>query len=429
MSDEKRDDRRRSAPERLDTLLGAVLELPPEERDRWIDESSTGNAALRGQLRDMLRKAEADAAHRSSPAETEYLPSSGVPARRAAELAAAGPPAPTSRPPRPSRSASTSVAMRSSICSASAAWAASIARSTPLWGVKSRSRRLADAFRGDSASLRRFEREARVLATLSHPNIATIYGFERLNGSPYLVLERVEGDTLAQRLARGPLPIDEALAIAVQIIAGLEEAHAKGVIHRDLKPSNVMLTPDGRVKLVDFGLAKTPAPRATATSRQSRSQRSASSLGTARYMSPEQVRGEDVDTRTDVWAFGCVLYEMLTGRPASPGRSVSEVVAAVLRDDPDWRALPPTSPPGIIRLFRRCLRRDPRDRLQHIGDARLELLDGAGRRPQHASWRAPGTRMRRIRWSIVAALMIAGADHACSCVLAAQRDAAPPAAA
>ena len=231
---------------------------------------------------------------------------------------------------------------------------------------------LARTFRGDSASLRRFEREARVLATLSHPNIATIYGFEHLEGSPYLVLERVDGQTLADRLSRGALDISEALAVAGQILAGLEEAHAKGVIHRDLKPSNVMLTAGGHVKLVDFGLAKT-AGHGAASAEPITSPGVV--LGTARYMSPEQVRGEPVDTRTDVWAFGCVLYEMLTARPAFAGRSVSEVVAAVLRDDPDWDALPPTVPRNVARLLRRCLRRDPRIRVQHVGDARLDLVE------------------------------------------------------
>jgi serine/threonine-protein kinase len=234
---------------------------------------------------------------------------------------------------------------------------------------------LGRTFRGDSASLKRFEREARVLATLSHPNIATIYGFEHLDGSPYLVLERVDGQTLASRLQRGAIPVDDAIGIATQIVAGLEEAHAQGVVHRDLKPSNVMLTPDGRVKLVDFGLAKTT--RASAGLDVSADPITAPGvvLGTARYMSPEQVKGEDVDTRCDVWAFGCVLYEMLTGRPAFAGRSVSEVVAAVLRDDPDWDALPPAVPRNVVRLLRRCLRRDSRFRLQHVGDARLDLTE------------------------------------------------------
>ena len=234
---------------------------------------------------------------------------------------------------------------------------------------------LSRTFRGDSASLKRFEREARVLATLSHPNIATIYGFEHLDGSPYLVLERVDGQTLAGRLLRGAISVKEAVGIATQIVAGLEEAHGKGVVHRDLKPSNVMLTPDGRVKLVDFGLAKTTKAAAPRDVSADPITAPGVVLGTARYMSPEQVKGEDVDMRTDVWAFGCVLYEMLTGRAAFPGRSVSEVVAAVLRDDPDWAALPPSLPRNVARLLRRCLRRDPRIRLQHVGDARLDLAE------------------------------------------------------
>ena len=234
---------------------------------------------------------------------------------------------------------------------------------------------LAPTFSGDPASLRRFEREARVLATLSHPNIATIYGFERLDGSPYLVLEHVEGETVASRLTRGAMPLDEALGVAGQIVEGLEEAHGKGVIHRDLKPSNVMLTPDGRVKLVDFGLAKTVGPKAARDVAADPITGTGVVIGTARYMSPEQIRGDSVDARTDVWAFGCVLYEMLAARPAFAGRSVSEVVASVLRDDPEWQALPKQTPSHIARLLRRCLRRDLRNRLQHIGDARLEFVD------------------------------------------------------
>ena len=265
---------------------------------------------------------------------------------------------------------------------------------------------LAPTFRGDPASLRRFEREARVLATLSHPNIATIYGFERLDGSPYLVLERVDGETIASRLARGPMPLDDALAVAQQIVAGLEEAHGKGVIHRDLKPSNVMLTPDGRAKLVDFGLAKTAGPRPADDVRKDSITAAGVVIGTARYMSPEQIKGEGVDTRTDVWAFGCVLYEMLAARPAFAGRSVSEVVAAVLRDDPDWHGLPSGTPANIARLLRRCLRRDLRNRLQHIGDARLEIAE-AESEPALAG--ASGTRStaRRARLLVAAALIAA----------------------
>ena len=265
---------------------------------------------------------------------------------------------------------------------------------------------LADAFRGDSRSLRRFEREARVLATLSHPNIAAIYGFERVNGSPYLVLERVDGETLAHRLARGPLPLEEALAIAVQIVAGLEEAHAKGVIHRDLKPSNVMLAPGRQVKLVDFGLAKTAAVERDAEESIEPITEIGLVVGTARYMSPEQVTGGDVDTRTDVWAFGCVLYEMLTGRPVFGGRSVSEVAAALLRDEPDWSALRPDVPRAVTRLIRRCLRRDPRARLQHIGDARIELVDLEQDAESQGLRAVPPPGRRRLQWLIVTALIM-----------------------
>ena len=263
---------------------------------------------------------------------------------------------------------------------------------------------LAAIFRRDSASLRRFEREARVLATLSHPNIASIYGIERLEDSLYLVLERVDGETLADRLDRGAMAVHDAADIAAQIVAGLEEAHGKGVIHRDLKPSNVMLTADSRVKLVDFGLAK-PAQATGAVDLSAEPITAAGVvLGTARYMSPEQIKGEHVDVRTDVWALGCVLYEMLTARPAFAGRSVSEVVAAVLRDDPDWDVLPAETPRNLRRLLRRCLRRDVRTRLHHVGDARLELLEaddeGQAAMPGHA------IAMRRTRIAVAVAVTV-----------------------
>ena len=269
---------------------------------------------------------------------------------------------------------------------------------------------LSRTFRGDPASLRRFEREARVLATLSHPNIATIYGFERLEGLPYLVLERVHGETLSERLLRGAMPVAQALEIARQIVAGLEEAHGKGVIHRDLKPSNVMLTPDGRVKLVDFGLAKAIGAGLNTDDSVASITAAGVVLGTARYMSPEQVRGELVDTRTDVWSFGCVLYEMLTAHAAFAGRSVSEAVAAVLRDDPDWRAVPASTPRTIERLLRRCLRRDPRNRLQHIGDARLDLIES-----EDSSTDAVSVRRSKPRW-LVPALIVAAAVVAMSTI-------------
>ena len=342
-------------------LLRSVLDLSPRDRERWIDSNSAGDSNLRAQLTELIRHAQTGRV----PAVRVDTPISAMTGPQTAGESARSLPQPGERLGRYEVIDLLGVGGMGSVYRA---LDASLGREVAL-------KALAEAFRGDSASLRRFEREARVLATLNHPNVATIYGFERLNGSPFLVLERVEGDTLAQRLSRGRMPLPEALAIALQIVAGLEEAHAKGVIHRDLKPSNVMLTRDGRVKLVDFGLAKTMAPRAGAHEAAEPITVVGIVLGTARYMSPEQVMGEDVDGRTDVWAFGCVLYEMLTGRPAFPGRSVSEAVAAVLRDDPDWRALPTEAPPGIVRLLRRCLRRNRQDRLQHIGDARLELIE------------------------------------------------------
>ena len=408
MSDEKRGDRPRSDPARLNTLLGAVLELSPEERERWIDESSAGNSGLRDQLRAMLRGAQAEAAHGSSPSETAYLPPTE--SREAGSGGSGG----SGRARIPDDPAGDRLVLGQHVGRYEVldllgaggmgrvyrALDASLGREVAIKG-------LADAFRGDSRSLRRFEREARVLATLSHPNIAAIYGLERVNGSPYLVLERVEGETLAHRLARGPVPLEEALAIAVQIVAGLEEAHAKGVIHRDLKPSNVMLAPGRQVKLVDFGLAKTAAVERDVEESIEPITEIGLVVGTARYMSPEQVTGGDVDTRTDVWAFGCVLFEMLTGRPVFAGRSVSEVAAALLRDEPDWSALRPDVPRAVTRLIRRCLRRDPRARLQHIGDARIELLDLEQDTESQAMRAVPPPRRRLLQWLIVAALMLA----------------------
>jgi serine/threonine-protein kinase len=233
---------------------------------------------------------------------------------------------------------------------------------------------MARALRGETSSLRRAEREARVLATLSHPNIGGIHGLERIDGAPYLILELVEGETLHERLRRGPLPLASAIAVALQLASALEEAHRKGVVHRDLKPANLKLVPDGRLKVLDFGIAKAadaaaqPADGVTAT-------HTGLIRGTAPYMSPEQLRGEPADTRGDIWAFGCVFYEMLTGGRPFPGLSTAEVMASVLRDDVDWNRLPVETPPALRRLLRRCLVREKVDRLQDIGDARIELQE------------------------------------------------------
>jgi serine/threonine protein kinase/Tol biopolymer transport system component len=419
MSDGNRGDRLRATPERLDALLGAVLELPPDERERWIDESSTGDDTVR-EMREMLRKAQGQSASSHSQPETSFFPSSGASQSSSAASGGMSSDAALVLGQHVGRYHVLDLLGAGGMGRVYRARDATLGREVAIKG-------LSDAFRGDSRSLRRFEREARVLATLSHPNIATIYGFERLNGSPYLVLERVEGETLAHRLTRGRVPVDEALGLAVQIVAGLEEAHAKGVIHRDLKPSNVMLTPDRHVKLVDFGLAKTAAVEPDPADSMDPITQVGVVVGTARYMSPEQVKGEDVDTRTDVWAFGCVLYEMLTARPVFGGRSVSEVAAGVLRDEPDWSALPADVPRAVTRLIRRCLRRDPRARLQHIGDARIELVDLEQDPDRSSELAARSTRRRRIRWSIVGGLAMAtAAVAALAFVLPLRKETAPP---
>jgi len=236
-------------------------------------------------------------------------------------------------------------------------------------------------FTADPDRLARFEREARILAALNHPHIATIHGVEELDGVEALVLELVDGPTLAERIAHGPLPIKEALGIMRQIADALEAAHEKGIIHRDLKPANVKLTPEGRVKVLDFGLAKavagegafpdlSHAPTLTATALGD-----GAIVGTPAYMSPEQARGQAVDKRTDIWAFGCVLYEMLAGRAAFAGATISDLIAAILEREPKWDALPQATPRTIGHLVRKCLDKDPRRRLRDIGDARIELED------------------------------------------------------
>jgi serine/threonine protein kinase/WD40 repeat protein len=255
---------------------------------------------------------------------------------------------------------------------------------------------LPDTFAEDPDRLARFAREARILASLNHPNIAAIYGVEERA----LVIELVEGPTLADRIRQGPIPLDEALGIARQITEGLEAAHEKGKVHRDLKPSNVKITPEGVVKVLDFGLAKTlEEPSATGETSNSPTvtisrTRGGIILGTAAYMAPEQARGHTVDKRADIWAFACVLFEMLTGKPAFQGETTSDILAAVIKEEPDLEAIPPHLRPIIAK----CLRKDPRTRWRDIGDVRLTLEDALPAAPAH--------RRTPVPWVVAGALAI-----------------------
>jgi serine/threonine protein kinase len=249
---------------------------------------------------------------------------------------------------------------------------------------------LPDAFAGDPERMARFEREAKLLASLSHPNIAAIYGLEQAEGKRFIVMELVEGETLGQKLSKGALPVEEALGLCRQIAEGLEAAHEKGVIHRDLKPANVMIAEGDKVKILDFGLAKallnetqsadaSQSPTITAAMTQP-----GIILGTAAYMSPEQAKGKAVDKRADIWAFGCILYECLTSKRAFEGETVTETLAAVLRGEPDFRVLPAGTPVGIRNLLHRCLEKKMTDRLHDIADARIEINEPATQTPEAA---------------------------------------------
>ncbi len=264
----------------------------------------------------------------------------------------------------------------------------------------------------DPERLGRFQREAQVLASLNHPNIAAIHGLEEAKGQPFLALELVEGEDLKQRLERGAIPLAEALGMARQIAAALEEAHDHGIVHRDLKPANIKLTPDGKVKVLDFGLAKAYAEDAADGSSPDLSQSPTLAhtgtmagviLGTAAYMSPEQARGQAVDKRADIWAFGVVLLEMLTGRNAFSDSTVSDTLASVLKSAPDLGALPPDVPPNVRRALERCLRKDPKERTRDIGDVLLDLSESA---------EAPDTEARKGRaggWPVAAPWLLLGA--------------------
>ena len=267
---------------------------------------------------------------------------------------------------------------------------------------------LPEAFAHDADRLARFQREAKTLAALNHPNIAAIYGLEESRGITALVIELVEGTDLSQIIARGAIPLDEAVPIAKQIAEALEAAHDQGIIHRDLKPANIRIRPDGRAKVLDFGLAKALNVDMAGASEDNTHTLTAygtkmgTILGTAAYMSPEQARGKPVDKRSDIWAFGCVLYEALTGRRAFAGDTVTDIMTAVVKNEPDWSALPADTPAHIRTLLVRCLQKDPRRRLRDIGDARLEIEESTAHPPVVAPVRP--SRGSRLAWFVAGGL-------------------------
>jgi eukaryotic-like serine/threonine-protein kinase len=282
---------------------------------------------------------------------------------------------------------------------------------------------LPEEFAKDADRVSRFQREAKLLASLNHPNIAAIHGLEESGGMNFLVLELVEGETLADQIKRGPIPVEESLKLALQIAEALEAAHEKGVIHRDLKPANIKVTPDGKVKVLDFGLAKaftgeqaelnlsnSPTLTRSPTLSDMATQQGVI-LGTAAYMSPEQARGKAVDRRADIWAFGCVLYEMLTGRVAFQGEDVSEILAAVLKSEPEWNRLHPNVHPRIRLLLERCLEKEAKNRYHDISDARVDiqkvLADPGGVFVRPIITAEPRGRSRIMLWVSVAVVLTA----------------------
>jgi serine/threonine protein kinase len=273
---------------------------------------------------------------------------------------------------------------------------------------------LPDNFANDPDRLARFQREAQVLASLNHTNIAQIYGLEQVNGSTCIVMELVEGETLADTLKKGPLSYDETLDTARQLADALSAAHERGVVHRDLKPANIKLTPSGTVKVLDFGLAKALGPRASdvnlsAVPTVANASIVGTVVGTPGYMSPEQARGKEVDARSDIWAYGCVIYEMLTAQQAFGGETIADVVAKIVASPPDLSLLPKDTPSSLRLLLSAALNKNASQRLQHIGDTRL-FLDGPLAAPVPQTESTPTTRSLRAKLAIpalIAALAIA----------------------
>jgi eukaryotic-like serine/threonine-protein kinase len=398
--------------QQIEDLFHAARGQPPAEREAFLIRECAGDSALRREVESLLGQ-----------------PSAGVIDAPLGGLAAdlvstAG--------PRLARGTSIGPYRIESLLDVGGMGEVYRARDTAL-GRDVAIKILPQQFTADVERLARFEREARLLASLNHPHIAAIYGVVEANSVRGLVLEFVEGRTLSAQMIAGALPVDQALRIAHQIAEALDAAHDKGVIHRDLKPANIKLTPEGRVKVLDFGLAKAVgAADADADSDSSPTTIAHRTkvglvLGTATYMSPEQARGRPVDKRTDIWAFGCVLYEMLTGINTFDAKTAAEAAAKILEREPDWTLLPPRVPQAIRRLLQRCLNKDPAERLHDIADARLEIADAL------SGPASPATPERVIatapRWRSTAAAAIAGAivgALAIALVLAGRPATAPP---
>jgi eukaryotic-like serine/threonine-protein kinase len=381
-------------PERfreIESIFHEARGRAPTERRAWLAERCAGDEGLRREVESLLRQSGGDGLMDAA---------GGVGAHLASRLARLAP------------GSSLGTYRIERLLDAGGMGEVYLARDTTL-DRDVALKILPQPFMSDPDRLARFEREARLLASLNHPHIGGIYGIVDSEGIRGLVLELIDGPTVADRIRRGALPIAEALRIGREIAEGLEAAHERGVIHRDLKPANIKLTAGGAVKVIDFGLARLADAEAAATDSGESpalpsSTRQGIILGTAAYMSPEQARGERVDKRADVWAFGCVLYEMLTGRTAFDAGTASETIARILEREPDWNAFPATVPPPIRRLVQRCLRKDPALRLHDIADARIELGEAMEPQPPSAAMSAQ-QRPRPIRlWLGVGAAILVG---------------------
>jgi len=366
--------------EEVDTLFGDALALPPGQRDAWLVERCGTRLQLLERVRRLIRFSDDDDGRLRTGAPLEGEVGRQIAASVADVELASG-----------ARLGPYEVIERIGSGGMGTVYRARHRRLDRDVAIKS----IAGLLAAGPDGLRRFEREARLLASLAHPNIATVHDFLIVDERPYLILELVDGEMLSERIRRGALPWPEAVRIAVELTEALAEAHGKGIVHRDLKPDNVRFTEKDRIKVLDFGLAKTvrlagsgpPATGSFATAAMTL-------LGTPGYMSPEQARGEPVDARTDIWAFGCVMYEMLSGRRTFGADNASEAIAAALRDEPDWSRLPADAPAAIADLIRSCLAKDPSQRPGRIEEVAARLRPLVTRRPPTRS-SAPASRTSR----------------------------------